>query len=121
MTIAPQARKVPPITLTTRLRLAREWRELEQQEIADELGISRATVSNYETGKTSPGKLQINAWAVVCDVDVEWLKTGTEQVNNTPDGAPSRNVGPAGIGPATFTVEYGRFATVTPIRELIAA
>jgi transcriptional regulator with XRE-family HTH domain len=78
MTILPEARNVPPIPLSTRLRLAREWRGLEQQTVADELGISRATVSNYETGKTSPGKLVINAWAVACTTDVEWLKTGFE-------------------------------------------
>lgn len=74
----PEARNIPPITIATRLRLAREWRELDQQQIADELGISRATVSNYETGKTKPGKMALNAWAVVVDVDVDWLKTGVE-------------------------------------------
>ena len=91
MTLMPDTRNVPPITLMTRLRLAREWRELEQQDIADELGISRATVSNYETGKTSPGKLQLNAWAVVCNVDVEWLKTGEVVEAGTPDDGGSIN------------------------------
>lgn len=90
MTILPEVRKVPPITLATRLRLAREWRALDQQVLADEVGISRATVSNYETGKTKPGKLEINAWAVVCDVDVEWLKTGDEFI--TPDDGGSTAV-----------------------------
>lgn len=72
-------RRVPPSTLRNRLRDAREWRGLEQSDIARELGIGRSTVSNYERGVTEPGKLVVNAWAVVCDVDVEWLKTGQEQ------------------------------------------
>lgn len=85
MTILTESKRVPPITLATRLRLSREWRDLDQQYVADELGISRQTVSNYETGKTGPGKLQLNAWAVVTDVEVEWLKTGIEQTDTGPD------------------------------------
>lgn len=61
--------------------------------LASEIGISRATVSNYETGKTSPGKLELNAWAVVCDVDVEWLKTGVEPIVTPDDGGSSAVTG----------------------------
>ncbi len=68
--------RTPEFQLKDRLRLARELKNFEQADIASELGISRATVSNYERGATMPGKLVINAWAVVCDVEVEWLKTG---------------------------------------------
>ena len=75
MTTQPAESRIPDITIGHRLRIAREWRELEQIDIANELGISRQTVSNYERGFTHPGKLAINAWAVVCDVEVEWLKT----------------------------------------------
>jgi transcriptional regulator with XRE-family HTH domain len=76
MSIQPLHSRVPEFQLKDRLRLARELKNFEQVDIAAELGISRATVSNYERGVTMPGKLVINAWAVVCDVDVEWLKTG---------------------------------------------
>ena len=96
MTILPAPRNVPPVTLAHRLRIAREWRDLEQVDIARELGVSRATVSNYERGVTSPGKLVVNAWAVVTDVDVEWLKN-----DDFYGGSP---VGPAGIEPTTSTV-----------------
>lgn len=68
--------RIPPSTLASRLRDARTWRKLEQSEIAEAIDTSRATVSNYERGVTTPSRLQINAWAVICDVDVEWLKTG---------------------------------------------
>lgn len=76
--------RIPEFQLKDRLRLARELKNLEQAEISAELGISRATVSNYERGVTMPGKLVINAWAVVCDVDVEWLKTGKADVALNP-------------------------------------
>lgn len=77
MTIAAQnAPRIPPSTLGLRLQQSREWRELNQLDLAAVLDVSRATVSNYERGVSTPSKLQVNAWAVACDVDVEWLKTG---------------------------------------------
>ena len=76
--------RIPEFQLKDRLRLARELNHLEQTDMAAELGISRATVSNYERGVTVPGKLVVNAWAVICDVDVEWLKTGQAQQGQHP-------------------------------------
>jgi transcriptional regulator with XRE-family HTH domain len=111
MTILPAEGKVPPITLQTRLRIAREWRDLEQADIARELGISRATVSNYERGVTAPGKLVINAWAVVCDVDVSWLKN-----DDAPAGGPDGGgvVHPLGLEPRThWLIDSAR-----PVRHL---
>lgn len=79
-------RRIPPSTLPTRLQQAREWRGYTQDELADVLDVSRATISNYErgVGKKGISRLQVNAWAAYCDVDVEWLKTGVE-----PAGTPT--------------------------------
>lgn len=85
MSILPDLGRVPPITIGTRLRIAREWRGLEQSEMAEVLGVSRTTVSNYEREYTLPRKLVINAWAAACDVDVEWLKTGRAQEDSDPN------------------------------------
>lgn len=82
MTIATDLARVPPSTLGIRLQQAREWRGMLQADIADALDVSRATVSNYERGISNPSRLQINAWAAACDVDVEWLKTGTVYVGD---------------------------------------
>lgn len=41
---------VPPSTLRGRLRDAREWRGLDQADVAKELDCGRSTVSNYERG-----------------------------------------------------------------------
>jgi len=92
MSLLPNTLKVPPITIGTRLRVAREWRDMDQAQIAEGLGLTRQTVSNYERGYTLPGKLVINAWAVICDVDVDWLRTGVEpEVPSGPEGGPSNS------------------------------
>jgi transcriptional regulator with XRE-family HTH domain len=87
MSIAPDpGTRIPPSTLSVRLVLAREWRGYTQDELADVLDVSRATISNYErgVGKRGISRLQVNAWAAFCDVDVEWLKTGVTPENVAP-------------------------------------
>lgn len=79
--------RIPPSTLRLRLREAREWRELEQKDLAEALDVGRTTISNYERGISKPSKLQVNAWAVTCDVDVEWLKTGHAPQNDGPNSS----------------------------------
>lgn len=59
-----QAGLIPTFTLADRLRKAREVAQLDQVELADEIGISRQTVSNYETGSTQPRKIALKAWAL---------------------------------------------------------
>ena len=68
--------RIPPSTLGLRLQQAREWRGLNQLDLADALDVGRSTISNYERGVSVPSKLQINAWAATCDVEADWLKTG---------------------------------------------
>ena len=67
---------VPSFTLADRLRKARELTGLEQLEFADEIGISRASVSNAERGVTRPIKVTLKAWALRSGVDFAWLTTG---------------------------------------------
>ena len=40
--------------LGTKIKILRKRRDLTQIELAEQLGISRATVSNYETGRRAP-------------------------------------------------------------------
>ena len=76
MSIAHGSHRVPPSTLRTRLREAREFAGLDQADIALKLFVRRTTVSNYERGVSSPNPLQVRAWADACDVSLEWLETG---------------------------------------------
>lgn len=122
MSIQPLHSRVPEFQLKDRLRLAREQKHLEQADIAAELGISRATVSNYERGVTVPGKLVINAWAVICDVDVEWLKTGKAH-NMHPRGPEGGETNPKSKAvsnhrPLDYKVGVSTPLSVLPLRRV---
>jgi transcriptional regulator with XRE-family HTH domain len=66
---------VPTWTLGDRLRKAREFAGLEQGELAEAIGISRGTVSNYELGRGQrpPKVIVLRAWAHQCGVPFEWI------------------------------------------------
>ena len=74
---------VPTITLPQRLRIAREHAGLEQLALADVSGVSRATISAAENGRTTPSRATISLIAFACGVSREWLATG--RVNENPD------------------------------------
>lgn len=75
--------RIPTWTVGDRLRKARESVEFEQAELAEAIGVSRATVSNYEGGRVAPRKIMLNAWALATGVPVEWLRSGV--VPSNPD------------------------------------
>jgi transcriptional regulator with XRE-family HTH domain len=74
-----QTAVLPAWTLGDRLRKAREFAGLEQGELADRVGISRSTVSNYELGRgvRPPKWIVIRAWAHECGVPLDWLVEDT--------------------------------------------
>ncbi|AXH46031.1 immunity repressor [Gordonia phage Phlop] len=76
MTTAYESGRVPEISLRHRLRIAREEAGLEQQSLAERMGVSRNTVSAAEKGKNAPRKVVLNAWALATGFDVKWLETG---------------------------------------------
>lgn len=80
MTTAYDQGTVPVIEVRHRLRIAREAAGLDQEQLADLIGISRNSIGNIEKGKlkTAPRKIVINAWALACGVPVGWLTTGHE-------------------------------------------
>ncbi len=63
----------PDFTLADRLRKAREFAGLEQNELAALTHISRNTIGNYEGGKVRPKMSYLMLWAQVCGVDLDWL------------------------------------------------
>jgi transcriptional regulator with XRE-family HTH domain len=77
MTSAYESGNVPPILVKHRLRIAREYAHLEQDELADLIGVSRTTVSNAESGRVKPRKITLNAWALACGVPVGWIEQGS--------------------------------------------
>jgi transcriptional regulator with XRE-family HTH domain len=45
--------------------------------MAELLGVSPNTVTNYESGRTSPPPTTVQVWAQVTGVDLSWLTGGT--------------------------------------------
>ncbi|WP_230074902.1 helix-turn-helix domain-containing protein, partial [Rhodococcoides fascians] len=72
-----------------RLEKARRHAGLNQDELAERLGMSRRTVGSYEAGAREPKRPILIAWAMATGVNLRWLETG-ETPAPTPPGAPSR-------------------------------
>jgi len=90
MTSAYNQGQIPHFEMRHRLQLAREFAGLDRQQLADRMEISRNSVLNAETGRTTPRKIVLNTWAMACGVPVDWIITG-----NGPDGGggPSSGLG----------------------------
>lgn len=67
------ATHVPEWSIGDRLRKAREDAGLEQRELAERAGISRATVSNAERGVGTPNTATLRSWAHATGVSLAWL------------------------------------------------
>src|SRR5260221_8971659 len=86
----PQSGFIPQWTLGDRLRKARESAGLKQAELAGKIGISRASIVNYEAGRYVPSRPVLLSWALCCGVDWAWLTGGG------PPGPGLSRVGKAG-------------------------
>jgi len=81
---------IPPWTLTDRLIKARTFARLEQQDIADYLGLARSAIGHFEQGRRVPRLAYLRGWAQRCEVDFDWLVTGEAPEAPGPDlGGPS--------------------------------
>jgi transcriptional regulator with XRE-family HTH domain len=105
-----EAPRVPVFTIADRLRKAREEAGLAQHELAEAMGASRGTVSNYELGVYPPKRPVLLAWAMATGVPLEWLETGK---TTTGPGGPSGQQGaveptaaPDAEGPDRPTLTY---------------
>ncbi len=89
----------PRFTVHDRCLKARKDAELEQQELADRIEVSRQTISNYETGRiTRPTKPTLRRWALTCGVTFEWLYAGEDFIKPRSSTSRNRN-GRRGVSP----------------------
>lgn len=93
---------IPTWTLPDRLAKARNHAGIEQEELAQAMGVSRQSISNWERGYAKPKRPYVWAWADVTGVDRHWLLWGEEPPDDD-GGAP-----PAGLEPATHRLTAGR-------------
>lgn len=74
--------QVPQWSLGDRLAKARRHASLSGADLADRIGVSRNTVTNYEQEKVHMRRPVLIAWAFACGVPFDWLVSGdttTEQ------------------------------------------
>lgn len=62
----------------TKLKTLRKGRKLTQQELSEKLGLSRATISNYEVGRRSPHLSDLRRFAEFFGVGLDYFGVSTE-------------------------------------------
>ena len=92
-----------------RMQLALEHANVRPHQMASELEIHRNTVSNYLHGRTKPRRRDLIVWAQVCQVDLDWLVSGTVPDNKDYEDDETE---PAGVLAKTHSYPYS---------ELVAA
>ena len=71
--------------ITERITKLMKQGKVSQQALADALGIRRATVSYWQTGRTAPRAEQIKSIADALGVSVEYLIKGETKMNKNPN------------------------------------
>lgn len=112
------AGNIPQFVLPDRLRKAREVADMTQTQLAEVMGLSRRSVSYYESGESVPKRPQLIAWAMATGVSLTWLETGQDASRprqGDPDGGeglPRRDLNqrPSGYMSAQVIAFPGRAA-----------
>lgn len=60
-------------SISQKLRILRKERRMTQQELADALGVKRATISNYEIGRRSPHLSELRRIAEFFGVGLDYF------------------------------------------------
>lgn len=72
----PEPRAVPEFDVADRMRKALRESGTGISEIAEYLGVSRTSVSNWISGRIEPSVQTMRLWALRCGVDYGWLTGG---------------------------------------------
>jgi transcriptional regulator with XRE-family HTH domain len=65
--------QVPAWDTADRMRKALRHADIGVQEMADYLGVSRTSASNWINGRIAPGPQTLRLWALRTGVSLEWL------------------------------------------------
>jgi len=66
----------PQFTMGHRMRLVLEDRGYSVQEAAEQLEVSRNTITNWLHGHTAPKRRDVKAWCAWLEITEEWLRWG---------------------------------------------
>lgn len=72
------------MSIGNRIISLRKAQQLSQEEIADKIGVSRQSVSKWETDACAPDAYNLIALAKVLDTSVEYIVTGKTSVDTKP-------------------------------------
>lgn len=72
------------MTIGSRIISLRKERQFSQEEIADKIGVSRQSVSKWETDACAPDAYNLIALANVLNTSVEYIVTGEKGAEATP-------------------------------------
>ena len=100
-----------------RIKQRRKELGLTQRNIADALGVSKASVSLWEKGDTSPKNIHILAKSLKCDPD--WLQSGTGNITSQASTAPTTLV-LKGSYPVLDWVQAGNWSPINEISHFDA-
>lgn len=110
---------VPEWSFGDRMRKVRTELGYDQREFAEKLDIKAPTLSSYEAGRANPRAKDLPVLAtkleMLSNVPRAWFM-GWETENPHPDNPSGGMEPPAGIDPATFSLQVRRLAPVTPLR-----
>lgn len=93
------------MTIGERIRQRRKLLGLTLQQVADEFRINRASVAEWESGRSNPDVMKLADLARVLRVSSEWLLTGDEK--HAPDAATDLDHHYERVRRARFKLEAG--------------
>jgi len=70
-------------TLGSRLKYARKSKGFTQDSLANSIGVSRGVIFNLEKDKTEPQAIVVNAICQTLNVNKDWLRSGSGEMENT--------------------------------------
>jgi transcriptional regulator with XRE-family HTH domain len=77
MTHQPASGSIPNLTLGWRLRMSLDYANISVQQMANQLGVSRTTLSRWMADKGErPKRAYLSQWALSTGVPFEWISTG---------------------------------------------
>jgi transcriptional regulator with XRE-family HTH domain len=68
--------------ISRKIKALRKTRGLTQEQLAEKLGVQRATVSNYEIGRRSPHIKELERIASALGVSLEYFGVGGNEVHD---------------------------------------
>ena len=100
---------IPELTLGWRLQMS--LGEMKVQEMAETLGVNRATVGRWMHDKGAPPKrAYVLQWAMATGVPVEWLEHGTLSTGNGGPGGSTQPTDYRHLGSGNNVITLRRVA-----------